>query len=91
MAQVFFLHQAKHNKTSGTWDKGIVVRESKETAQENYNDALQGYHAYLGAYAYGHDANTDYVAAYIYDDLGNRLHGEVWDGRGGGGEEEDLA
>lgn len=86
MARTFFLHQAKHNKTGG-WDKGIVIKEGKDTDQENYGDALQGYHAYLGAYAYGHDANTDYVFAAVFDDLGTRRDWEVWDARPHG--EED--
>ena len=52
----YFLTQIKH--TNGTWEKGVVVKDSE-------NDARQSYHAYLGAYGYGHDANTDYVAVYI--------------------------
>ena len=70
-----FLHQVKHDKSG--WSKGIVVKDTK-TDKENYGDALQGYHAYLGAYAYGHDANTDYVAAEVHDEDGNRLIWEVW-------------
>lgn len=84
----YFLHQAKHNANTGVWDKGIVIKESKPTDKENYADALQGYHSYLGAYAYGHDANTDFVAAYIFDDMGNRLKGEVWNGRQSGDSED---
>lgn len=80
MARTYFLMQAKHSK-AGTWDKGIVIKEGKESDADNYADALQGYHSYLGAYAYGHDDKTDYVAAYIYDDHGNCANGEVWDGR----------
>ena len=80
MANTYFLHQAKHNASKGTWDKGIVIKEDKPSAQENYADALQGYHAYLGAYAYGHDSNTDYVSCSICDRQGNRLNWEVWDG-----------
>lgn len=59
MASAYFLHQIKH--TNGTWDKGIVVKSTGADAKENYDAALQGYHAYMGAYAYGHDSNTDYV------------------------------
>lgn len=75
----YFLHQAKHNASTGNWDKGIVIKEAKPSDKENYDDALQGYHAYLGAYAYGHDANTDYVACAIFDRQGNRLKWEIWD------------
>lgn len=81
MANVYFLHQCKHNKTTDNWDKGIVVKAAKPTAKENHDDALQGYHAYLGAYAYGHDPNTDYVACYVMDEYGNRPEWEVWGGR----------
>lgn len=58
----YFLHQAK--QTNGTVDKGIVVKDTLD-------DALQGYHAYFGAYAYDHDANTDYVQCFVTDKYGN--------------------
>ena len=78
MDGVYFFHRNKHAK-AGTWDKGIEVKESG-TAQENLEAAKQAYHAYLGAYAYNHDANTDYVGCFITDLGGNRLMWEVWDG-----------
>lgn len=59
---MYFLHQIKH--TNNTYDKGIVVKETLD-------DAKQGYHAYLGAYAYGHDQNTDFVSVAITDDSSN--------------------
>ena len=65
----FFLHQIK--KTNNTFDKGVVVKDS-------YDGAKQGYHAYLGAYAYGHDSNTDYVQVEITDATGARLMSETW-------------
>lgn len=49
----FFLHQIKH--TNNVFDKGIVVKETFEAAK-------QSYHAYLGAYAYGQSAETDFVS-----------------------------
>ena len=52
----FFLHQIK--RTNGTFDKGIVVKNS-------YEAALQSYHAYLGSYAYGQNADTDYADCMI--------------------------
>lgn len=69
MDTVFFLHQIK--RANGIIDKGIVVKESFEAAK-------QGYHAYLGAYAYGHDQTCDYVQASITDMAGNQLLGETW-------------
>lgn len=64
-----FLHQIKH--TSGNWDKGIVVKDTFEAAK-------QGYHAYLGAYAYGQHQDTDYVQCAITDIGGMVLMQETW-------------
>lgn len=76
-SDVYFLHQIKHTKT-GTWDKGIVIKDAENT--NNFEAVKQSYHAYLGAYAYNHDVNTDYVACYITDSTGRRILWEVWDG-----------
>lgn len=69
MNNIFFLHQIKH--TNGSFDKGIVVKETFEAAK-------QGYHAYLGAYAYGQNASTDFVSCEITDSYGARLMAETW-------------
>ena len=71
----FFLHQIK--RTNGIFDKGIVVK-SGGTSEENFAAAKQGYHAYLGAYAYDHDVNTDYVSCHITDMSGVVLMTETW-------------
>lgn len=60
MENKFFLHQIK--RTNGSYDKGIVVKDT-------YEAALQSYHAYLGAYAYGQNADTDYVDCMITEGL----------------------
>ena len=65
----YFLAQVK--RTNGTIEKGIVVKDT-------YDDACQSFHAYLGAYAYGKDANTDYVLVHILDSKGLGLKGETW-------------
>lgn len=65
----FFVHEIK--RTSGTITKGIVVSET-------YDAAKQTYHAYLGAYAYGHEANTDFVSCMITDMNGTILFKETW-------------
>ncbi len=67
----FFLHQIK--RTSGTIDKGIVVKDTFEGAK-------QSYHAYLGAYAYGNNASTDFVSCMITDMSGSVLlpFSETW-------------
>ena len=70
MENKFFMHQIK--STNGTIDKGIVVKDT-------YDEAKQAYHAYLGAYAYGHDANTDFVQCSITDkSSGKPLLDETW-------------
>ena len=66
---MFFHHRIKH--TNDTYDKGIEVKETLDSAK-------QAYHAYLGAYAYGHDQNTDFVNCMISDELGTVLMGECW-------------
>jgi len=65
----FFMHQIK--RTNGTIDKGIVVKDS-------YDGAKQSYHAYLGAYAYGNNADTDFVSCMITDMSGAVLMSETW-------------
>lgn len=67
----FFLHQIK--RTNGTITKGIVVHETYEAAK-------QGYHAYMGAYAYGHEPGTDFVSCMITDMSGTVLvpFNETW-------------
>jgi hypothetical protein len=78
MEEVYFMHRIRHTK--GVWDKGIEVKEGG-TSRENKEAALQSYHSQLGAYAYGKDENTDFVACYITDTRGNRVLWELWDGR----------
>ena len=65
----FFLHQIKRNGTTIT--KGIVVNDT-------YDAAKQGFHAYLGAYAYNHEEGTDFVSCEITDMSGARLLEETW-------------
>lgn len=71
MQNKFFLHQIK--RTNGTIEKGIVVKDT-------IDEVKQSYHAYLGAYAYGKDTNTDYVKCMIDDMLSGTMHleEEVW-------------
>lgn len=66
---MYFLHQIKHAKNA--YDKGIVVKDTFEAAK-------QGYHAYLGAYAYGQNADTDFVSCMISDENGAILMNECW-------------
>ena len=64
----YFLVQIK--RTNGVIEKGVVVKDS-------YNAALQSYFAYLGAYGYDHDPNTDYVQVAILNSEGLQLEGRV--------------
>ena len=67
-----FLVQVRH--TNGAWDKGVVVKDSLDAAK-------QSFFAYLGAYGFGHDANTDYVAVMIITDDGRVVKNEIDDRR----------
>ena len=74
MITEYFMHRIKHDSSkegSATWDKGIEVHATLE-------DAKQSYHAYLGAYAYGHTANVDFISCEITDKYGNRNMFETW-------------
>lgn len=66
----YFLHQMKRNISTGLYEKGTAVKDTLD-------EAKQSYHAYLGAYGYGHDANCDYVQVSIDDINGVRLLWEV--------------
>jgi len=57
----YFLTQAK--RTSGTISKGCAVHDTADAAR-------QAFHAYLSAYAFGHEAGTDYVFAAVHDSNG---------------------
>lgn len=60
MDNKFFLHQVKH--TNNVYDKGIVVKDT-------FYAAKQGYHAYLGAYAYGHDPTKKLTKSFTNQQL----------------------
>lgn len=69
MTEKYFLSQIKR-ATDGTYTKGVVVHDS-------LNNAMNGFHAYFGAYGYGKDANCDYVACFVSDMLGAIIKSEV--------------
>lgn len=66
----YFLVQIK--RTKGVIEKGVVVKDDLDSAK-------QSYHAYLGAYAFGNHADTDYVLVQILDGNGLGLKGETWE------------
>ena len=64
----YFLVQIK--RTNETIEKGVVVKDTLD-------GAYQSFHTYLGAYGYGHDANTDYVCCEVIDSNCVRYKWEV--------------
>jgi hypothetical protein len=69
MGEKYFLTQIQRT-TEGVYTKGCVVHDSKD-------NALNGFHAYFGAYGYGKVATIDYVACYIADMSGAVIKSEV--------------
>lgn len=68
----WFLSQIQRNKETGEFTKGVVIHASKD-------DALNGFHAYFGAYGYGKNTNVDYVACFVSDMSGAIIRSEVDD------------
>lgn len=74
MENKYFMHRIKHTigENDGTWDKGIEIHDTEDSAK-------QSYHAYMGAYAYGHANNVDYVKCRIDDNKsGQAIMEEEW-------------
>lgn len=74
MENKYFLSQVKRELKDGEWvyTKGVAVHNTKESA-------LNGFHAYFGAYGYGKDASCDYVACFVSDMSGAIIKSEVDD------------
>lgn len=66
----FFLVQIK--RTKDVIEKGVVVKDTLD-------GVMQSYHAYLGAYAFGNNKDTDYVMVEILNSKGLGLKGEYWE------------
>lgn len=47
-------------RTGGTWDKGAEIHTS-------YDEAMGAFYAYMGAYGYGRNKDTDFCRAYVTD------------------------
>ena len=69
MITKYFLTQIK--RTNGTFEKGCVVKDTLDGVK-------QSYHAYLGAYAYGNNQQTDYVQCLVSDINGAVIMSETW-------------
>lgn len=72
MEEMVFLARAKRNAETGAIEKGLEVRPSLD-------DAKQGFHAYMAAYAYGHDQTVDKVWCLVFDQTNMVRIGEVWE------------
>ena len=81
MAEVF-MARAKRNASTGVWEKGLEVRPSLD-------DAKQGFHAYMAAYAYGHDQTVDKVNCLVFDQDNMVRISEVWEAPAPEPNEED--
>ena len=66
----YFLTQIQRS-TEGVYTKGVVVKDSLDAA-------LQSFHAYFGAYAYGNQSNIDFVECFIADMNMLVVKSEVW-------------
>ena len=71
MENKFFMHRIK--RTSDTFDKGIEVHDS-------YESAKGAFYAYMGSYAYGRaqDINVNFVSCEVTDMYGTRLIADTW-------------
>ena len=68
MGNKYFVHEIRMGNTS---QKGIVICDTFDVAKQTY-------HAYLGAYAYGHDKDTTFCQAMITDKSGTIHYAETW-------------
>ena len=67
-----FLARVKRTKATGVIDKGLEVRNDMD-------DAKQGFHAYMAAYAYGHDQTVDYAQCLVFNSQNQTLLSETWE------------
>ena len=71
MENKFFMHKARM--------AGDEIIDKSTEAHDTYDSAKQSMHAYLGAYAYGHEKNITFVQAFITDKTKHEpLMGETW-------------
>ena len=69
MENKFFMTRIK--RTSKAFDKGCEVHDTLDSAKG-------AYYAYLGAYGYGREANTDFCSVIISDMTGTIIAKETW-------------
>lgn len=71
MGNQYFVHEIR---TGNSTFKGIVICNT-------FDAAKQTYHAFLGAYGYGHDADTSFCQGMITDMNGTIHFSETWLGQ----------
>lgn len=69
MENKFFLTRIR--RTSNAWDKGVEVHDTIETAKG-------AYYAYLGAFGYSRNEETDFCSALISDMTGAIIVKDTW-------------
>ena len=69
MENKFFLTRIR--RTSNAFDKGVEVHNTLESAKG-------AYYAYLGAYGYGREENTDFCSSIISDMTGAVIIKDTW-------------
>ena len=69
MENKFFMTRIR--RTSKAFDKGCEIHDTLDSAKG-------AYYAYLGAYGYGREANTDFCSAFISDMSGILITKETW-------------
>ena len=66
-----FLARIKRTEATGAYEKGLEVRNSVD-------DAMQGFHAYMAAYGYDHDATVDFCQCMVFTKNNIVLKAETW-------------
>ena len=67
-----FMARAKRIEATGAYDKGLEVRN-------DLDDAKQGFHAYMAAYAYGHDPTVDFAQCMVFTKNNVMVMAETWE------------
>ena len=66
-----FLARIKRIEETGAYEKGLEVRN-------DVDDAMQGFHAYMAAYGYDHDATVDFCQCMVFTKNNIVLKAETW-------------
>ena len=64
---MYFVNQKKH-RAGGAWDNNVHTKDTLDAAMHQF-------HAFMSTYAYGQDANLDYVSCSVEAQDGRIIHG----------------